>query len=152
MKFYLKTFDELSKEELYRILQLRQEVFIVEQDCPYLDADDKDHASLHVLGFIDDELQAYTRLVPAGVSYKAYSSIGRVVTSKKLRGLNVGRQLMEESILKCLACFPDFDIKISAQSYLKNFYEKLGFVPTGEEYLEDGIPHMAMILKNISID
>lgn len=141
------SFDELNLRQLYDCMVLRQEVFVVEQDCPYLDADGKDFSSYHVLGYEGDKLRAYTRLVPEGVSYKAYVSIGRVVNSKEVRGQGTGKVLMEKSIAYCRELWGNLPIKISAQCYLLEWYAKLGFVPVGEEYLEDDIPHHAMVLK-----
>lgn len=143
-------FDQLTLDQLYKILQLRQEVFIVEQNCPYLDADDKDQSSYHILG-TDDQgiLQAYTRIVPEGISYPNYTSIGRVITSLSIRGKNQGKSLMEFSIGECLRLWPKKSIKISAQTYILKFYKGLGFEAVGEEYLEDDIHHIAMIRKTI---
>ncbi len=147
--FQFKTFDQLELKEMYRLLQLRQEVFIVEQDCPYLDADGVDLVSYHVIGRNENnEIIAHTRLVPVGTSYSKYASIGRVVTSINARNQGAGRQLMEYSIKTCHQLFPQKPIKISAQTYLLTFYESLGFEAIGEGYLEDGIPHKAMILEN----
>lgn len=146
MEFLVKSFDQLSLHELYRILQLRAEVFVVEQDCVYQDLDNKDQMSYHVLGLEDGEIHAYTRIIPAGISYKDYVSIGRVVNSKEVRGKGVGKAQMEFTISSANQFFPVTKIKISAQSYLDKFYTDLGFQSTGEEYLEDGIPHQAMIL------
>lgn len=136
---------ELSIQQLYEILKLRQEVFIVEQDCPYLDTDGKDDKAYHVLFYQAQELVAYTRLLPKGVSYEKYASIGRVVNHKSVRGQGIGKDLMELSIQSCKSLFPGESIKISAQQYLLKFYQDLGFVETGESYLEDGIPHCGMI-------
>ena len=150
LKYECLPFNELSLIQLYRILQLRQEVFVVEQNCPYLDADDKDQESYHVIGF--DEagiLQAYTRLSPSGISYNDYTSIGRVITSSAIRGKNQGTPLMQYSIDQCLKIWPEKSIKISAQTYIVKFYNSLGFVVTGNEYLEDDIPHIAMIRQTI---
>ena len=148
LSYFCHQFEELSLDQLYTILQLRQEVFIVEQDCPYLDADGKDQGSYHVLG-IDQKnrLQAYTRLVPPGISYDRYVSIGRVVTSSEIRGKGQGIPLMNYSIEQCQNLWPNHQIKISAQVYIVKFYESLGFEVVGEEYLEDDIPHIAMVLK-----
>lgn len=142
-------FEELSLEQLYQIMTLRLEVFVVEQNCPYLDADGKDHASWHLLGTnAAGELLAYTRLVPMGVSYSEYASIGRVVNSSKIRGQGAGRELMEVSKRHLRALWgEEIPVKISAQCYLQRFYESLGFEAVGESYLEDDIPHIAMILK-----
>ena len=148
LNYYCLSFDELSTLQLYKILQLRQEVFIVEQDCPYLDADDKDQECYHILGIDDDGiLQSYTRIVPPGISYKKYSSIGRVITSAAIRGKKEGVPLMEYSIEKTLKYWPDHSIKISAQTYIMKFYNSLGFQEEGEEYLEDNLPHIAMVRK-----
>ena len=147
--YHCLPFSKLSTQELYDLLRLRQEVFIVEQDCPYLDTDDKDIHSYHLIGTdIHGHLHAYTRLVPKGISYEQYASIGRVVTSKTIRGRGEGRRLMAESLKWMAQLFPNQKIKISAQSYLIQFYESLGFTAVGEEYLEDGIPHTGMILDS----
>ena len=147
MRILSKSFDDLSKKELYEILALRQEVFVVEQDCPYLDADGKDYSCAHVIGLSEDEaVIAYTRIVPPGVSYETYASIGRVVVKSTARGNSWGQELMRESIKLTFQMHPSYNIKISAQVYLKKFYEDLGFVATGETYLEDNIPHMAMVM------
>ncbi len=140
------TFDALSKDLLYQIMRLRQEVFIVEQNCPYLDADGKDQDSYHLIGLNPDgEVLAYTRILPKGISYPEYCSIGRVVTSEKARGIGAGKEVMLHSIALCKEKFPEQKIKISAQSYLDKFYTELGFQYTGDSYLEDNIPHQAMI-------
>ncbi len=148
LRFITKSFNELCLIELYELLKLRQEVFIVEQDCPYLDADGVDYVSHHVLGF-DEEgtLLAHTRLVPIGASYPEYASIGRVVTGDKARGKGMGKALMEYSITQVLTIFEQTPIKISAQNYLLAFYTNLGFEAVGDSYLEDGIPHTGMVLK-----
>ena len=129
-------------------MNLRQEVFVVEQDCPYIDADNKDQDSYHLMGWDENnKLVAYTRLVPKGISYNDYLSIGRVVTSKLIRKQGVGIELMEKSIEKIRELFgQDEPIKISAQVYLLRFYTSLGFVKKGDNYLEDGIPHTAMVM------
>lgn len=139
-------FSELSLEELYAIMALRQEVFIVEQNCPFLDADGKDNLALHLMIFDEDKnLVAYTRLFDKDVYYEGYTSIGRVVTSPKARGGGLGRVLMQQSIEKVLALFGQAPIKIGAQKYLEKFYQSLGFELTGNDYIEDGIPHTYMI-------
>lgn len=148
VSFQLKHFNELSTKELFDLYQLRQEVFIVEQNCPYLDADKKDIHCHHVLGYDDKgEIQSYARLVPIGISYPKHNSIGRVVTSRQYRGKGEGKLLMEYAIQSIRDLYPSEMTKISAQTYAIAFYEKLGFVPTGDEYDEDGIPHVAMVLK-----
>lgn len=144
--FFCHPFPELSLEQLYEIMALRQDVFVVEQDCPYLDADGKDYESFHLFGKNEiGKIVAYTRLVPKGTSYENYVSIGRVVTAQSIRKKGVGLDLMRASIDWCKKLFPDQKIKISAQCYLDKFYTNLGFVATGDYYDEDGIPHMAMI-------
>ena len=145
--YQTKKFSELNLDELYDLLVLRQEVFVVEQDCPYLDADGKDQVSLHVCGRdVDGKLLSYTRIVPKGISYPDYISIGRVIVAESLRGTGEGVRLMEESIKECRGLEASSKIKISAQSHLQKFYGKLGFVTVGEAYLEDGIPHVGMVL------
>jgi ElaA protein len=146
LNFECKHFNQLTLHELYRVLQLRAEVFIVEQNCPYLDLDNKDQEAYHVLGTdLHGTIQAYTRILRKGVSYDNYASIGRVINSANVRGTGVGKKLMEYSINEILRLYPSDKIKISAQSYLLKFYTELGFKSTGEEYLEDNIPHTAMI-------
>lgn len=148
LNFTCQTFDQLALAELYEILALRQEVFIVEQNCPYLDCDGKDQASWHFQGRdATGKLVCYTRLLPAGVAYPDYPSIGRVVSSPAARGTGTGKILMAQSIEQCRALFGPRAIKIGAQSYLLQFYESFGFRSTGEEYLEDGIPHTKMMLQ-----
>lgn len=147
IKYSCLAFSELSLQQLYDMMVLRQEVFVVEQDCPYLDADGKDYDSYHLMGYKGDKLVTYTRLVPRGISYEKYVSIGRVVNSKLIRGTGAGKELMQQSIAYCKRMWPQEAIKISAQCYLLKWYGELGFKPVGEEYLEDDIPHHAMILE-----
>ena len=144
-----KHFNELSTTELYAIMQLRIQVFSVEQNCPYQDADGKDQQSWHLMIYNKaNELVAYSRLLPKGVSYPNYASIGRVVNAQSVRGQGIGILLMQKSIEKALELFKEEPIKISAQAYLRKFYTSLGFVATGEEYIEDHIPHIAMLHIN----
>ena len=145
VNWVLKKFDDLSALELYAIIQLRNEVFVIEQDCIYQDADNKDQDSLHLCGWIDTELVAYTRLIPPGLSYEE-CSIGRVVTASAHRKTGAGRELMQVSIEKAFSIFNTNTIKIGAQVYLKKFYESLGFEQCSDDYLEDGIPHITMLL------
>lgn len=148
LHFSCVPFEQLTVRELYDIMALRQEVFVVEQNCPYLDADGKDLYAWHLMGRDrDHRLLAYTRLLPVGVSYEGYCSIGRVVSSPAARGTGGGRVVMQRSIELCRHLFGPAPIKIGAQTYLLRFYESLGFRSTGEEYLEDGIPHTKMILQ-----
>ena len=141
---FIKSFSDLTKEELYNILSLRSEVFIVEQNCAYQDIDKKDQSALHVFIKKNNQIIAYTRIFKPNDYFK-YSSIGRVVVLKKERRSKVGSQIMSFSIKKIEEIFNEKKIKISAQKHLINFYKKLGFLVTGDEYLEDGIPHIAMI-------
>ncbi|MFT3681327.1 MAG: GNAT family N-acetyltransferase [Ferruginibacter sp.] len=138
-----KSFDELTAKELYAIMHLRSEVFVVEQNCVYLDADFKDAGSFHLAGWDGDNLVAYCRLLPAGLAFEE-PSIGRVVTSPKYRKGGSGRQLMQLAIEKTLQQFGNRTITIGAQLYLQQFYGSLGFVQISETYLEDGIPHIHM--------
>jgi ElaA protein len=145
MYWKTKAFQELSLEELYQIMVLRQAVFVVEQDCPYLDADGNDQVSFHLLGYDEaEELVAYARLLPKGVSYDDAVAIGRVVNSSKVRGKGIGKELMEISITETKRLFKNEKITLSAQCYLQKFYEELGFQTVGESYLEDDIPHIKM--------
>ncbi len=144
MEWMSKSFEELTANELYQILRLRAEIFVVEQDCVYQDIDNKDQSSYHVCGYEDGFLAAYARVVVPGVSYTE-TSIGRVVVSENHRGKKLGDQLMIETIAFIDAKLGVQPIRISAQSHLKKFYSNLGFVFTGKEYLEDGIPHMEML-------
>lgn len=131
-------------------MRLRNEVFVVEQNCVYQDADGKDPYCHHLLIFDGEQLVAYTRLLPRGVSYEQMS-IGRVVSSPSHRGTGVGRLLMRLSIETCHNLFGDGPIRIGAQMYLKKFYESLGFVQTSDMYLEDNIPHIEMIREEFSV-
>ena len=146
MEFLVKEFYQLSLDELYRILQLRSEVFVVEQDCVYQDLDFKDQKSLHVLGFKNDKIIAYTRIFKPGDYFKE-ASIGRVIVDEKERKFSYGHDLMKASIKAIQEKFNTTEITISAQVYLKKFYESHGFIKLGEEYLEDGIPHIEMLRK-----
>jgi ElaA protein len=141
----IKLFDELSAKELYVIMQLRGEVFVVEQNCPYLDADGKDLKCFHLTGYNDaNELVVYSRIVPAGVSFKEVS-IGRVISSQKARGTGAGKELMKKSIEFIEKQCGKVPIRIGAQCYLIKFYSSFGFEISGEEYLEDNIPHIEML-------
>jgi ElaA protein len=146
INWYCKKFDDLTPHELYAILQLRNAVFVVEQNCVFQDADNKDQHSFHLMGWKEDQLIAYTRLVPAGKAYE-YPSIGRVVTSPAERRTGVGKELMAKSIRQVKELFGPVPIKIGAQLYLRNFYESFGFRCCSDVYLEDGIEHIEMILS-----
>lgn len=142
----VKAFIELSVHELYDLLKLRSEVFVVEQNCVFLDQDDKDQKCFHLMLYLDGELVGYSRLVPSGVSYQEMS-IGRVVTSPTYRGNGLGRILMELSIDYCYKLMGQGTIRIGAQTYALGFYSSLGFKPEGEPYDEDGIEHIEMVIK-----
>ena len=145
-RFKCKPFYELSLDELYALMALRQEVFVVEQDCPYLDADGKDQNAWHMMGFDKNEkLIACARIASRGVFYENYASIGRIVSAPSVRGKGVGKKLIYACLEEVEKLFQKQPIKISAQCYLIRFYESFGFETTGEEYLEDNIPHIAMI-------
>ena len=143
MDFIIKTFSELNTTELYNILQLRSEVFVVEQDCVYQDVDFKDQKALHVFGFKNDKIIAYTRIFKPGDYFKN-ASIGRVVVAANERKYGFGHDLLKASIKAIKDDFKVDKITISAQKYLKKFYESHQFIQVGEEYLEDGIPHIRM--------
>ena len=144
INWVIKSFKDLSVNELYAIMRLRQEVFIVEQNCPYLDADGKDLKCHHLMGYVNDELVVYSRIVPPGVSYEEVS-IGRVISATAHRKMAYGIQLMEESIIQIERLYGNVPIRIGAQQYLQRFYEGFGFIRIGESYMEDGIPHIIMV-------
>ena len=141
-----KHFNDLSNFELYKILQLRSEIFIVEQNCAYQDLDNKDLKAHHYSGWKNGSVVAYTRLLAKGISYEDAVSIGRVVTSQSVRGKNVGKELMKNSIEETYRLFGQVPIRISAQLYLKKFYESFSFVQQTDVYMEDGIEHISMLL------
>lgn len=145
IEWICKPFDALLPKELYAILQLRIEVFVVEQNCVFQDADDKDQPSWHLMGWSNNQLVAYTRLVPAGISYPE-ASIGRVVTFPKMRKSGLGKKLMQKSLEMIYTLWSIQPVRISAQVYLKKFYESFGFQQCSEIYLEDNIEHIGMIL------
>lgn len=144
LEIHTKTFKELNIDELYDILQLRSEIFVVEQNCVYQDIDGKDQMALHVLGYKQDKLVAYTRIFKPN-DYFEYSSIGRVLVKAEERHLKYGYEVMHASINAIEERYGETKIKISAQTYLKQFYRTLGFKQVGDPYLEDGIPHLAML-------
>ena len=143
IKFVWKSFDELSNDELYAALHLRQEVFVVEQDCPYLDADNSDQSAFHLLCYEENKLIAYLRAFKPGVKYDG-SSMGRIVTEINSRGLGLGKEITKEGVKFLKKEYPNHEIVISAQHRLKHFYIDLGFIPRGEVYLEDDIDHIQM--------
>ncbi len=144
MNTIISPFQKLLPLQLYEILRLRSEVFVVEQNCIFLDMDDKDQMAMHLLIYENDILIAYTRLYKKG-QYYAEASIGRVVVNPKYRHKKIGHILMKESITAIEVLFHDTKIRIGAQCYLLNFYKSHGFVVDGEVYLEDGIEHVEMI-------
>lgn len=141
--FKIKPFEALSVVELYSVLQLRSEVFVVEQNCVYQDIDGKDKKALHVIGEFEGQTVAYCRLFKSG-DYFDQASIGRVIVKENYRDKKWGHDLIKEAIGAIQSHFGESQITISAQLYLKRFYESHGFVQTSEEYLEDGIPHIEM--------
>ncbi len=139
---------DMTGIEVFSLLKLRSDVFVVEQECIYADADEKDMASLHMFGSLQGEVVACARLVPPNISYAGAASIGRVCNVKKLRGTGIGKLLMQLAIAETKKVFgSSTPIKISAQHYLLHFYTELGFEPYGEIYLEDDIPHIGMVYK-----
>ena len=144
MNVAIKKFKDLSPLELYEILQLRSEVFVVEQDCVYQDIDGNDQKALHIIGTIENKIIAYTRCFRPGDYFKE-ASIGRVVVKESQRKFKRGNQIMNNSIKVINDHYKTKIIKISAQCYLNKFYTNLQFKPIGEKYLEDGIPHVAML-------
>lgn len=146
MRWHAAPFAELSVDELYELLALRQRVFVVEQSCPYLDCDGKDRSAFHLLGRdAEGVLVAYARLLPPGASF-AEAAIGRVVTAPEVRRSGAGRELMREAIARTRALYGPGPIRIGAQRYLERFYEELGFHIASAPYDEDGIPHVEMLL------
>ncbi|MBN9646046.1 GNAT family N-acetyltransferase [Terrisporobacter glycolicus] len=146
MNWKIKKFNELNIEEIYKILALRNEVFIVEQECPYLDCDDKDLNSYHLFLTENGQIVSYLRILEKGVSYDEIS-IGRVAVKKSYRGKGISRKMMLKAIEFIENNLSENTIKIQAQAYLLNFYSSLGFKAVSEEYLEDNIPHIDMIYK-----
>ena len=144
MNTVIKNFSELSTEEIYNILKLRSEVFVVEQNCVYQDIDEKDQKATHLFIEKNNEIIAYTRIFKKGDYYEENPSIGRVVVSKKERGKNFGKEIMLNSIEFIKKELKGRKIELSAQKYLDKFYKDLDFYSEGEDYLEDGIPHQRM--------
>jgi len=144
LNIIIKSFQELSNQELYAILQLRSAVFVVEQDCVYQDLDGKDEKAMHLLGIKSNKVIAYVRIFKPGDYFKE-ASIGRVVVAKNERQFKYGYDIMNASLKYIKEDLHVSQIKISAQVYLRQFYTKLGFEAVGEEYLEDDIPHIAMM-------
>ena len=143
VNYIWKTFSDLTRDELYEMIHLRQKVFIVEQDCPYLDADFSDQDAFHLLGYDDGGLISYLRAFPPGIKYEG-ASLGRIVVDDSKRGEQLGQNLTKEGISYLSKHYPDTEIIISAQHRLENFYCELGFTARGEVYLEDDIDHIQM--------
>lgn len=147
-KLETKAFQELNVDELYDILSLRSDIFVLEQTCLYRDIDFKDQSALHCIASVDGStIVAYTRIFSPEKVYPDHSAIGRVLVNKQYRSLGYGKRIMEYSINQCLKHFGKYPIKISAQTYLIDFYNDLGFQEHGNSYLEDDIPHINMIYK-----
>ncbi|WP_416148832.1 GNAT family N-acetyltransferase [Salipaludibacillus sp. HK11] len=147
MNFYIKEFEELSTHQLYKILQERINVFVVEQNCAYPEVDGKDPQSYHLFAEENNDIVAYTRLLPAGVAYRQ-ASIGRVLVIEPLRKTGLGKEIMERSIAFLSEQLLEKEIKIQAQEYALRFYQSFGFEPISEVYLEDDIPHLDMVWSN----
>lgn len=138
-------FSQMTTEQLYELIKLRIDVFVVEQNCPYPELDNKDkfNGVHHLCGYQDEELVACARLLPAGISYPSVS-VGRVAIKTSARGEGLGHQLLQTALKHCQALWPQSAIEIGAQAYLREFYEHYGFITTSEPYIEDGIPHIDM--------
>lgn len=148
MNWTCKHFSDLTAEEFHDILRVRIGVFIIEQNCPYPEIDGKDKDAYHIFGRDDEnEIVAVSRILKKGVSYYE-CSIGRVATSSKARLSGIGMEMMKFNLENIQILFGKTDVRISAQEYLKSFYEKFGFVKVSESYLEDDIPHIEMLRKN----
>lgn len=147
IQWEIKSFEQLSSKELYKIIQLRINIFMLEQNCLYPECDDKDYHANHIFAVLNNEVIAYARLLPPGISYPE-ASIGRVIVSASQRGNNLGYLLMRKSIDKLNLDFPDSALRISAQAHLQPFYENMGFTKQSEMYLEDNIPHIEMLFTN----
>jgi len=143
----IKGFNQLSLDELYDLIALRVEVFVIEQNCPYQDLDGKDKLSYHLLGKdVTDRIVATLRIIPKGISYSEVS-IGRVVTSEKIRKWKKGNEMMKHAMAFISREFPNENVRLSAQTHLVNYYGRHGFNETGKTYLEDGIPHSEMLFE-----
>ena len=148
LRFDLKHFKDLSIDELYAIMRLRQRVFVLEQKCAFVDCDELDQPSWHLMAYTDDgRLAAYSRLLPMNVAYHGYASIGRVVSEPDLRREGYGRELMREALRRAYELFGEVPLQIGAQLYLKRFYESYGFVAVGNIYIEDDIEHVHMVIE-----
>jgi len=148
MTWIIKNFNELTPEELYGIAKLRQDVFIIEQECTYDDLDGLDEQAYHVSGILNKKLGAYARIFPPGITYQE-TSIGRIVVNPLYRNRGLGKKLVKKCIQFCESKFPGKSIKIEAQSHLQKFYKALGFISQGDTYLVDGISHIEMIKPSV---
>jgi ElaA protein len=148
LRFELKPFKDLPIDELYAIMRLRQRVFVLEQSCAFVDCDNLDQPSWHLMCYTGDTLAAYCRLLPVDTAYPGYASIGRVVSEPDLRKNGYGKLLMTEALAKCSELFGPAPLKIGAQLYLRRFYESYGFTIAGEVYIEDDIEHIHMVIQN----
>ena len=146
MEYKIKAFEELNTRELYSILRLRSEIFVVEQNCVYQDLDNKDLSGYHLMAIDNNEILAYLRVLPKGVSYKEIS-IGRFVVRKDYRRKNLGLALLNKALRFIEEDLKEKEVRISAQVYVKELYKKAGFIEASEEYLEDDIPHVEMLYK-----
>ncbi len=147
IQWQIARFDQLTVDQLYAILQARSAVFVLEQNCVYLDIDGKDQDCLHLAAWnAQNELLAYLRVVPPGISFTE-ASLGRVITTAQARGTGIGKQLLQRGISVCRETYPAQNIRIGAQHYLEKFYQSFDFVTDSEIYLEDGIPHVEMIIR-----
>ena len=145
--FITKSFEQLLSSELYEILRLRAAVFVVEQDCVYQDIDNKDQKALHIIGSKNNKIVAYARILDQGVYFEE-AAIGRVIIAQTERQFGYGHELVDTSIAGIYKNFGTKTIKISAQKHLEKFYQQHGFITIGQEYIEDGIPHIAMVKEN----
>lgn len=145
-RWCIEKFNELTPHALYAVLRARSQVFVIEQQCLYLDQDNLDQHSLHICCWQADTLLAYARIVPAGLSFEEVS-IGRVLTTDAARGQGLGKTLMTRALDACAQYYPQQPIRIGAQDYLRNFYQNLGFTLASDVYDEDGIPHVEMIFS-----
>jgi len=149
MKWKSASFDQLSTQELYQILKLRVDIFVVEQECPYEELDGKDKDAIHVMGYEHNELVAYARLFGPGVYYTAAAAIGRVAVKKKYRGQQLGNAIMTESYKLLKSLHGNVAVQLAAQQYLEDFYARLGFEVISEPYDWDGIVHVDMRIDKI---
>jgi len=150
MNWQIKPFNALTLDELYDLLKLRIDVFVVEQTCYYPDLDnlDRNPQTLHLFTYDKDQMVGYLRILPKGTTYQDYNSIGRVIVAESARGTGLGHELIKQGIKACQAHFNEPRIKLSAQEHLSNYYKQHGFEQVTDMYLEDGIPHIGMLLSN----